>query len=236
MTRKKTQEKFISQFKEVHGDLYGLELVNYINNIIKIKLICKKHGIFKLQPIKALAGSGCQKCSTEKTKKTTKQVIQEFINIHGNEYDYELVDYNGVFKKVKIGCKKGHGIFERTPRDHKRGRGCPKCAKEKRNGRYLSMTKNQLKEIKPAFVYINKTNNTNEVFYKVGVSKKPKNRLYELNSGKYYKFTQEKLIETENMFDAVDLEQLILWETESYKPKNIFHGHTECFLIEHRKE
>ena len=43
--------------------------------------------------------------------------------IHGNKYDYSLVDYKKCDVKVKIICPK-HGIFEQKPNDHLQGCGC----------------------------------------------------------------------------------------------------------------
>jgi hypothetical protein len=60
-------------------------------------------------------------------KLTTKEVIEQFKNVHGNKYDYSLVEYKTCQEKVKIICPT-HGIFEQTPLEHKQGNNCPKCA------------------------------------------------------------------------------------------------------------
>ncbi len=59
-----------------------------------------------------------------------------FINkaklIHGDKYDYSLVEYKNNYTKVNILCSK-HGEFEQTPYHHtNRNHGCPKCSKTKR--------------------------------------------------------------------------------------------------------
>ena len=57
---------------------------------------------------------------------------QEFIDkarrVHGDKYDYELVEYKKAKVNVKIQCRI-HGIFEQTPDNHTRGKGqgCPTC-------------------------------------------------------------------------------------------------------------
>ena len=49
--------------------------------------------------------------------------------IHGDRYDYSLVDYQGSKKKVVIICKI-HGEFSQTPDNHVSGKAnCPVCAK-----------------------------------------------------------------------------------------------------------
>ena len=59
--------------------------------------------------------------------KTTEQFIEDAKNIHGNNFDYSLVKYNGSKNKIKIICKHNH-IFEQTPNDHLNGHGCKKCS------------------------------------------------------------------------------------------------------------
>ena len=50
--------------------------------------------------------------------------------IHGEYYDYSLVDYKGVKEDVKIICPK-HGVFFQKPNYHLSGNGCPKCKMSK---------------------------------------------------------------------------------------------------------
>ena len=60
------------------------------------------------------------------------EVLKRFKKVHGDKYDYSLVEYISESKKVKIICKNGHGDFPMTPKDHFRGRGCPDCGKIRR--------------------------------------------------------------------------------------------------------
>ena len=64
-------------------------------------------------------------------KKLTKN---EFINkcllIHGEKYDYSMVEYNGGKTKVKIICKV-HGEFMQKPNNHLSGYGCLICKSSK---------------------------------------------------------------------------------------------------------
>lgn len=69
-------------------------------------------------------------------KRLTKE---EFINkarmIHGDKYDYSLVDYKNSFTNVKIICPT-HGVFEQLPNNHvhiKHPAECPYCANKKIN-------------------------------------------------------------------------------------------------------
>ena len=54
---------FIKKGKKIHNDKdYDYSQVNYINNHIKVKIICPKHGIFEISPDNFLAGKGCPRC------------------------------------------------------------------------------------------------------------------------------------------------------------------------------
>ena len=59
-------------------------------------------------------------------KLTTNDFIIRSKLIHGNVYDYSLVNYKNAHDKVKIICK-NHGIFTQIPHHHYEGMGCKKC-------------------------------------------------------------------------------------------------------------
>lgn len=59
-------------------------------------------------------------------QKTQSQVIEEFLRVHGQKYDYSKVEYENTNKKVVVVCPI-HGDFEVTPQHHKSGVGCKKC-------------------------------------------------------------------------------------------------------------
>lgn len=126
-------EEFIQQAILVHGDKYDYSLVlKYVNNRVKIKIICKKddHDIFEQSPGKHLQGQGCNKCgiiiSSMKLRKTTNKFIQDAIKIHGDKYDYTNVFYTNSSTKVTIVCSL-HGPFSQSPPHHLKGQGCNKC-------------------------------------------------------------------------------------------------------------
>lgn len=61
-----------------------------------------------------------------------EEFIKKAKNIHGDIYDYSLVDYKNNRTKIKIICPK-HGIFEQTPDKHiNRKQGCPVCGGTKK--------------------------------------------------------------------------------------------------------
>ena len=59
-------------------------------------------------------------------KKTNYEFIEEIKKIHGDEYDYSLVEYNGAYSIIKIICPE-HGVFEQLARTHLFGSGCYLC-------------------------------------------------------------------------------------------------------------
>jgi hypothetical protein len=122
-----TTNEFIIKAKQVHGDRYNYSLVDYINSKKKVKIICKIHGEFEQVPYDHLQGYGCLKCCHDKNKSNTIDFINKVKKVHGDKYDYSLVNYINSSIKVKIICKL-HGIFEQLPNNHlSAGNGCPKC-------------------------------------------------------------------------------------------------------------
>ena len=123
-----TTESFIEKAKKIHGDKYEYSLVEYINNKTKVKIICSTQNNFEIKPNDHLNGSGCPRCVGR--GKTNDDFFKESYLIHGNTYDYSLVDYKSTHSKIKIICVK-HGVFSQTPNHHLSGAGCPICNESK---------------------------------------------------------------------------------------------------------
>ena len=60
-----------------------------------------------------------------------KDIIERFIEVHGDSQDYSEVVYVKMKEKVIITCKKHNHTYNQTPDNHVRGKGCPICAVEK---------------------------------------------------------------------------------------------------------
>lgn len=57
----------------------------------------------------------------------TEEIIKRFEFIHGDRYDYNLVEYKNNRTKIKIICPE-HGVFEQLPYNHiGLKQGCPSC-------------------------------------------------------------------------------------------------------------
>ena len=126
----KSTEEFITDAKKIHGEKYDYSLVIYINAHTRIKIICQIHGIFECIPNDHLSGKNCAKCIGNKVKSTEK-FITEAQEIHGDKYDYSLVDYINNHTPIKIICQHC-GIYEQMPFVHLKGSNCSFCAGRKR--------------------------------------------------------------------------------------------------------
>jgi hypothetical protein len=122
---RKTKEQFITQATKTHNGKYDYSKVNYKNSEQKVEIICPIHGSFFQTPSSHLAGRGCPDCSGHK-RKDTEKFISEARKIHGDFYDYSLVDYENKCSRVKIICPI-HGVFEQKAENHLMGRGCSLC-------------------------------------------------------------------------------------------------------------
>jgi len=130
---RKTADVFIEQSNLIHNNKYDYSLVDYVNGKTKVKIVCKKHGVFEQLPHNHLRSfCACKKCSDNKREKT---YIDRCVDIHNNYYDYSNVIYNGYDNNILIVCPR-HGKFEQQLSKHLNNRGCPKCALENASKRY----------------------------------------------------------------------------------------------------
>lgn len=129
-TKTLNNEEFIKRSVKKHGNKYDYSLVNYINSVTKVKIICPEHGEFEQAPASHIRGKNCKFCAIENARKKLSFNSENFITksniIHNNKYDYSLVDYINSHSKVKIICPE-HGEFEQLPYDHIKRHGCNKC-------------------------------------------------------------------------------------------------------------
>jgi hypothetical protein len=96
-TKKLTTEEFISKSKEIHGDKYDYSLVNYINSLTPVKIIYDGV-IYEQNPRNHLNGFKCENIKSL----TQEEFISKSKEIHGDKYDYSLVDFKNVRGKIKI--------------------------------------------------------------------------------------------------------------------------------------
>jgi very-short-patch-repair endonuclease len=123
-------EQFCLKSTIIHNNRYDYSLVKYVNNGIKVKIICPVHGEFPQRPRNHLQGQGCPFCNG-KFRKTNEKFILDSKKIHGDKYDYSLVKYKNNKTNVKIICPI-HGEFTQRPDDHLNGHGCQLCGGKKK--------------------------------------------------------------------------------------------------------
>ena len=124
-----TKDDFIQKAIKKHGDKYDYSLVEYVNTITPVKIICREHGEFIQAPNKHLQYYGCQKCS--KHFMDTEYFIEKAREKYGDKYDYSKVIYVNNYTPLIIICRE-HGEFKQASRHHLKGCGCPKCSGRER--------------------------------------------------------------------------------------------------------
>lgn len=243
ITYKTNEERMlgcISIAKKIHGDRYDYSLIKpFKSKREKVPIICKIHGVFH-QNMNAHLGilnkkaSGCNKCAIN-CKDSTEEIVKKFKNIHGDEYDYSLVNYSNRFGKIKIICKK-HGVFEQMARLHLKGFKCRFC-KNAKASRVETEWINSFKNpniIKQYPIKINKKTyfvdgfdpQTNTVYqfhgdYYHGNPKYFKSFHTNNTAKKTFGFLYERTKTIENIFKKAGYKYIYIWESDFYKQKNI---------------
>lgn len=136
-----TTDEFIKRAKEIHGNKYDYSLIVCETYKSKVKIICPIHGEFVCLAGAHIRGHGCRKCYFKKKSLSKEEFIERARKVHGDKYDYSLVEYVKNRVRIKIICPI-HGVFEQEPSTHMRGSGCNKCCSSKGEG----LIKNILEE------------------------------------------------------------------------------------------
>lgn len=133
LKRRLSTEEFVRRAVEVHGDKYSYSETIYKNQKTHITFKCGVHGLVKIKPYDHLAGNGCKACGverrTEERRMKRADFIKRSIEVHGQEYDYSLVEMKDSRSKVAIKCRI-HGVFYQQAAVHVNGHGCMKCHKD----------------------------------------------------------------------------------------------------------
>lgn len=128
---------FLEKSKKIHGDKYDYSHVNYVNSKTEVEIICSIHGPFWQKPEKHFVGHGCPFC-VKNLKDTTESFIEKARSVHGDLYNYSLVEYIDQKTKVHI-IDPEYGDFWQSPNAHLNGEGCPKRACSKYSKPQLKM-------------------------------------------------------------------------------------------------
>ena len=236
--RKMTLNRFIEKAREVHGDWYSYDHVDYVNNRTKVNIVCPTHGSFWQLSNVHLNGHGCPKCKGDKVRDSKSSTTEEFKEkareVHGNKYDYSKVDYVNRYTKIEIVCLE-HGSFWQTPNIHLNGHGCSRCTMGFQKYNLNQWVKEETKEhYDPCNIYLIEMYNENERFLKLGITiKKVKYRYKsktETNSYQYKNILE--LLTTKKKAVLAELQAKEKLDDYVYVPCNKFAGWTECFSLE----
>jgi hypothetical protein len=129
--RYSTPEEFLIKLRQKVNPVWDLSRIDYKGSSVKVEVSCKKHGVSWVLPGNLLKGCGCRKCADESigkgSRSNTEAFIRKAVSLHGDRFDYSVVEYEKSSVKVDIICKQ-HGKFSMTPNCHLSGKGCRKCA------------------------------------------------------------------------------------------------------------
>lgn len=188
-------EEFIEKAHEIHGDKYSYEKAVYVGCTKPLVIVCPIHGEFLMSPHKHISGKqGCPECGKlARAAKRNKgaQFVERAKAIHGDKYDYSLVDYKTCKDRVEIVCNECGKHFTQTPDNHLNlQRGCPFCgaesAKEKAIARLKARKGQKLGHYQKKDGTLSKQRCTTEEFLKKVFNKFPQNKdLFDYSHVKY---------------------------------------------------
>ena len=119
-----TPESFIAEAKEIYGDRYDYNKVNYKNRDHRVVVTCPIHGDFQVFAREHLDGKGCPKC--EKGEKFITKLKEKF----GDKFGLDEFVYESSTSPVTLICPI-HGAFSKLPHAILNSRcGCPECGNE----------------------------------------------------------------------------------------------------------
>jgi hypothetical protein len=147
--RTKSLDNFIKEANDIHNYIYDYSQVIYKNTNISVIIICKEHGPFSQSPTSHLSGTDCPQCAIEKQTAPRRLSMDNFIEratiIHGNKYDYSIVQWKDSQTEVIIICHT-HGNFNQKPVYHLTGRGCYFCGLQQNSISRTKTNDNFIKE------------------------------------------------------------------------------------------
>jgi Zn finger protein HypA/HybF involved in hydrogenase expression len=152
----------IRQIEEKQPGKYGFDKLVYKSYRGKITLFCNVHKeYFETTFVSAITTSSCKKCIKEeiptRLSHTKDQFVSRAIEVHGDKYSYEEVEYVNSQTKIKIWCKNHKTFFSQIPNSHLRGNGCPLCSAtnvaEKINNAARERFVTEAKKVNPDYDY-----------------------------------------------------------------------------------
>jgi hypothetical protein len=234
MSRKVTTESYIKEARELHGDFYDYSKTVFTASRDPVTITCPIHGDFTHRASAHQQGNGCKHCSDDRRRMTTADFIKKAEKVHGDRYDYSMVDYKSSHEKVTIVCEL-HGPFQTKAYLHLQHRGCRKCKYLYHPGGYtydLFKKNRELAESMGIFYIVEYTFPGEAPFIKIGITIHDAYTRHKSHWNRV-EILQETVMPLE---DAFHHEQLLLHRPDiqqfRYKPRNLKAGVTECFTLD----
>lgn len=128
-SKKMTLELWKERCAKKWNNKYDYSLVTELNDFNNdiVKVICPIHGVFEIKAKTHIHDTGCKEC-TNRLPITYDNFFKKAHNVHGDKYDYSLVDRNITENTeiIEIICPI-HGKFKQTINVHLSSCGCPTC-------------------------------------------------------------------------------------------------------------
>lgn len=118
MTKRYNKETFLIRVKELYGDLYDFSEMEYVNQSVKIKVICSKHGEFYRAPTDLVRNRRCYECAKESSLLGCKKPMSEEAKLKRKKTNlerYGATTYAGS-DKAKIDYGNGIGPWSKDSR------------------------------------------------------------------------------------------------------------------------
>ena len=139
-------QQYIDNVTKIHGDEYDYSELEYTGWECRVKILCKRHGPFVQLATSHLQGAGCRRCYHERLRLDKSDLINRFVNKHGDGYDYSNFEHTQLQTKCEFVCKL-HGKFMQTPAGHlKSNTPCKQCRKINRLNELRTDFTNAVKE------------------------------------------------------------------------------------------
>ena len=137
-----TTESFIAEAKEIYGDRYEYNKVEYKNRDHRVTIVCPIHGDFQIYAREHLDGKGCPKC--EKGEKFLRKLKEKF----GDKFGLDEFVYDSSTMPVTLICPT-HGAFSRRPGQILNSTfGCPLCANQVKDDAHQAAVAKKEEKIK----------------------------------------------------------------------------------------
>lgn len=134
-SHKLSNDEFIKRANKIHGLKYDYSETHYQHSLVKVKIICPKHGPFRIKPSNHINNKqGCEICGSESTGSKQRipldKILKQIKNKKGSEnFDFSLINYfKNKKEKVQVICKV-HGKYSKSIEDILESKyfGCKGC-------------------------------------------------------------------------------------------------------------